>query len=540
MIFEKRPRPVVTILLQKQPPPTASLLSASAGAWKTEQIGFEVGGRVEFVVEQNTKIEGRIYDVDDNLLFPGDPIARLESERFRLAVAKAKADVETAEQNVLSAQTELEGSIPAQIAAAVAKRKAAEADYSRSKKLVARNAGSRSELDQNKANYDSAVAEVQRLQAMYKAQESQISSLKSVLEQAKQGLRDAQRNLEDCTLYSSFTGQVAETSVVPGSIVQAGAPVVTLQMMDPIKVELEVSAEVSRRLSPTDLYPVYVTMPTGEVEMHQGYLDQIDSIADPLTRTYTVTLLVINRTFSTIEDVDVATTPNIWRLDLPFLPGASEGKLFVEEKAILRDDQGAYLWQITNATTNGRSPNDHALEVRKIRITTKDFKAPYFGSFVFQEVVVEDEAFDPRLNLVIGELSVSEGVAQDWNGTTVFLDAGNRWMLRPGDLVKVDLSSGNKDSGYYVPLNAIARTSGQTAIFVLQESGDGAIARRIPVELFQQDQENVTSSVCRIEAIGEVSLEGKRLIVEGTHYLVDGEPVNAVSSSQEPNSEDRS
>ncbi|QDT03997.1 Inner membrane protein YibH [Rubripirellula lacrimiformis] len=533
VVVEKRPRPVVAELLRKQPPPNAALITASAGAWKTEQIGFEVGGRVEFVVEQNASIQGRIYDADDQLIFAGDPIARLESERFRLAVARAKADVETAEQNVLAARTDLEQTIPAQIASAVAKRTAAESEYSRSKQLVARNAGSQSDLDQSKANFDSAFAEVQRLEATLEAQKAQIGSLESVLEQAKQGQRDAERNLEDCTLYSSFTGQIADVSVVPGSIVQAGAPVVSLQTMDPIKVELEVSADVSRRLNRTDVYPVYVTMPDGQIDVHQGYLYQVDPVGDPLTRTYTVILLVINKQLSSNEQTGIATTPNIWRLDLPFLPGAGEGRLFVDEKAILRDDQGAYLWQITNSTSQGRSPRDHVYEVRKIRITPLDFKSPYFAGLVFQEVIVNDEAFDPHMNLVIGELTVTEGTPEEWNGTRVLVDSGNRWMLRPGDLVKVDLSNTDKTEGYYVPLDAIARRNDEAAIFVLQGSGNNSKAVRIPVRLVSSDLGEVTSSLCRIEAMGNESLEGMLCITKGTHYLVDGEPVNAVASASD-------
>ena len=115
---QRRPRPVIVSVLKKQEPPHASLVSASVGSWKTEQIGFEVGGRVDFVVEPNTEIEGRIQDKDGAQILEGTPIGRLESERYSLQVAKAKADVTRADQNLLAARTELNDYIPAQIAAA--------------------------------------------------------------------------------------------------------------------------------------------------------------------------------------------------------------------------------------------------------------------------------------------------------------------------------------------------------------------------------------------------------------------------------------
>ena len=249
----RRPRPVTTVKLAESPPPSQSLVTASVGSWKTEPIGFEVGGRIEFVVEENPPIEGRVFAAQGQELIEGTPVARVESERFELQVARASAEVSRASQNLLVAETELNESIPAQIAAAVASRTLAQQDFDRSQKLNARNAGSEGELDRSRADLDSAIANVKQLEATEKAKRAEIKSRESAVEQAKQNLRDAERDLEDCTLYASFRGQVAEVDVVPGSVVSAGEPVVTLQMMNPIKVELEVSAEASRRLRRTEV-----------------------------------------------------------------------------------------------------------------------------------------------------------------------------------------------------------------------------------------------------------------------------------------------
>ena len=531
IVEDKRPRPVAVTALRKTPAPDAALIAASAGSWKTEDIGFEVSGRIEFVVEQNTSIEGRIDDGAGKIIVEGTPIARLEAERFRLQVDRAQADVRRAEQSLSAAETELEQTIPAQIAAAMATRKLAETDFGRSEQLLSQNAVARADYDREKASLDSAVARVKELEAVEQSKKAELESLKNAVLQAKQNLRDAQRNLEDCTLYSSFRGQVAHVSVVPGSVVSAGQSIVRLQMMDPIKIEMEVSAQQSRRLRRSELYPVYITTPDGGTEIQQGIIHQIDAIADPLTRTYTVTLLTLNKKLSESIEPSVATTPNIWRLDLPFLPGASEGRLFVEEKAILHDEDGAYLWQITNATTQSGARTDPFCEVRKIRITPGQFKAPYVDSWVFQEVSVDDEAFDPHLNLVIGELIVPEGTPEKWNGDRVYLDSGSRWLLRPGDLVKVDLSAKEESEGYYIPLSAVNRRQEQTAIFVLEEADGHSVARRIPIQIVMTDQKNASSSYCLIEAADkEVSLEGLLCITKGTHYVTDGEKVNPIVS----------
>ena len=527
IILERRARPVIVSELKKQPPPHASMVSASVGSWKTEQIGFEVNGRIEFVVEPNTEIEGRIFDKEGNLITEGTPIGQLESERYSLQVEKAKADVVRAEQNLLAAQTELNENIPAQIAAATATRDLAKTEYERSQRLLAQNAGSQGDVDRDKANFESAEAQLKQLDAAVKAQAAQIESLKNAKLQAEQNLRDAERNLEDCTLYSSFRGQIADISVVPGSVVNAGQAVATLQMMDPIKVELEVSADVSRRLQERERLPVVVTMPDGSQQTRDGYLYLVDPVADSLTRTFTVTLLVMNEKLTNSEfNTQIATTRDVWRLDFKFLPGAEENKLFVEEKALLKDDEGFFLWMITNMTIQThRFPNDQQLMVRKIRVTPGSLKIPYLGNWVFQHVVIDDEEFDPNVNMVVGELRVLEGDPADWSGDTVVRISDGQWMLRPGDLVRVDLAGRNETEGYFVPMNAITRKQGQTYIFTVEESDGTTVARRVPISIASEAQLAVTSSLRRIEPVEPGSLDRVSFVLEGAHYLIDGEPV---------------
>ncbi|MEO1528176.1 MAG: HlyD family efflux transporter periplasmic adaptor subunit [Planctomycetota bacterium] len=530
--IKRRPRPVAVKRLIRQMPPNAALVTASAGSWKTEDLGFEVTGRVVFVAEQNTEIEGRIRDATGKLLVDGTPIARIESERYELAVANAEASVARAEQDLIVGQTELDETIPAQISAATASVELAKVEYDRSKRLRSQNAGSQSALDSAKANYENAVAEVKQLLAAEKAQKSQIESLKSGVAQAYQSLRDAKRDLEDCTLYSSFRGKIASTAVVPGSLVSAGTPVVTLQMMDPIKIELEVSGERSRELQRSETLPVHVTMPDGSIKIYEGFLHQIDPSADPLTRTFTVTILVLNQLLTNVSASESASTQDIWRLDLPFIPGAQEGDLFVEENALLNDAEGSYLWQITNATIQSRAPRDNILTVRRLRVFPTELKVPYLGDLVFRQVRIADEAFDPKQNLVIGKLNI-EGVEPNrWNGNEVFLDSPSRWLLRPGDLVEVDLSGGQGAPGYYVPMDAIARRRGESFLFTVDSSADRPVVKRVPVTTDDGSSDSTTSSLRRVEPIGDVTLESVEYVTKGTHFLSDGEPVNPIADSE--------
>ncbi|TWT60527.1 efflux RND transporter periplasmic adaptor subunit [Rubinisphaera italica] len=531
---EKRPRPVVVQLLTKQPPPSSSSISASVASWKTEEIGFEVGGRVQYVLEPNTEVEGRVIDESGKLLIEGTPIGQIESERYQLAVALEKSDVVKAEQNLAVAEITLKESLPAQIAAAKATLSKIRTEYDRNLQLLAQNAVSQGEVDEVEANLKNAQAELLVLESNKKSQKAEIESLKNAILQSKQNLRDAERNLEDCKLFSSFKGQIADVSVVPGSVVSAGQPAITVQMMDPIKVEFEVSAEESRRLERIEILPVMVNMPDGTVQQREGYLYRIDPVADPLTRTYTVTLLVMNEKVNGLEnEQDLATTSHIWRLDFKFLPGANENTLFAEEGAILQDDEGYYLWQVTNVTVGERPPLNGLLDVRKVRITPQSLKVPFLGNWVFQHVIVNDEEFAPKKNFIIGEIEVKQGTPETWNGDQVLLDSGGKWILRPGDLAKVNLSGAETIEGLYVPMDAIVRTDNNSYLFIVEEEGQQLIAKRIPIRIAESSGKKTTTSLLRIEPVDDVALEGRRYIVKGAHYMIDGEPVAPVSDSEE-------
>ena len=93
---EKPPRPV-SVLVMKQTNPRRSIqLTGSVSSWKTELIGFQVGGRVESVLEPGTDIAGRTVDENGDVITQGTVLAELETDRYELALASAKAKKETA------------------------------------------------------------------------------------------------------------------------------------------------------------------------------------------------------------------------------------------------------------------------------------------------------------------------------------------------------------------------------------------------------------------------------------------------------------
>ena len=528
----KKPRPIEVMTLSLAPPPTSALVSASVASWKTEEIGFEVAGRVKWVIEPGEEVEGRLVDelIEDEekrVLLKGTPIAKLESEKYQLQVEIAQAEVSRAEQNVKALKIELNQSLPAQERAAIAERSLAETELARSEALVAENAGAKADVDRDQARYENAVSQIQQVKAKKEAKGAELQAAKLQVAQAKQNLRDARRSLGDCVLYSSFRGQIASVDVVSGSVVTAGQPVATIQMMDPIKVELEVSAEDSRRLRKRQRLPLQITNAEGNIEPKDGYLYLIDPTADPQTRTYTLTLLMLNErnvVEGEAQEVGLPFTDQTWRLDFSFLPGADDGKLYVPEEAIRQDADGKFLWR-TNMKVSENLPEDNIVSVSKLRIDLTDSKVPFLGNWDFQEIVLKDDSFDPKVNTVIGKLWVSDGEPDNWDGEQVLVSRDAQWKVRPGDLVRVDLSDGNATPGIFVPMDAIAREAGKSFVFIVE--GEGTETKVSRLEVAASELDGSLSSLLRIEPIDgdSSSLSGKQIATQGVHYLRDGESV---------------
>ena len=121
--------------------------------------------------------------------------------------------------------------------------------------------------------------------------------------------------MPDCKLKSPFTGQIARVHVIPGGYVIPGQPVVTVQMMDPMKIQVAVSPDTDKQVKFNDRVRVY--LPDSE-EFLEGYVYLKDTYADPATRTYLITLLVRNqKTISGIPEElrgkSVATAEKLWQ-----------------------------------------------------------------------------------------------------------------------------------------------------------------------------------------------------------------------------------
>jgi len=251
---------------------------------RSVELGFEVAGKI---------IELPITGGQE--VMEGDLLARLDPLDYRAARDSAEA-----------------------------RRRAMNAAYNRAKRIFDQNAGSQAEVD-------GALRDIQV---------------------AEEELKSAQKALDDTYLKAPFSGQIAEVPVDNFQNVQAKEKILLLQ--DLSSLEIDVAApERDVALSSPDLSieeRTQIFRPEIEVSMVPGRrfpakYKKIDTVADPITRTYKATF-----SFATPKDVTILpgmTAKVILHVPSEEMTNAGVSGFMIPAAATAVDEQSnVYVWRV--------------------------------------------------------------------------------------------------------------------------------------------------------------------------------------------------
>jgi len=510
------PRPVTAIRLETVNPEQRLRLPGSVQAWQEQSFGFEVSGRVAWAIDEGEDVLGRILDKDGNIVQQGTVVARIDDTRHKLSVQIAEAQLLNAQAQAAATKVELEQILPHKLDAAKADLKNAQSDYDRVVKLFEGGTLSQAEKDQSEAQYKSAKAVVAQAEATFSATRAQLQALEASVLQAEESLESSNKDLADCTLYAPFDGRVATVDIAPGAYVSPGREAMKIVVMDPMKVEVPVSAATDRQIVIGDTVTIY---PADLDAPRMGWVQLKDTIADAATRTFNIAILVRN------QRIDIDTPADAPSDDLPRISDVgvivsempeAPGPLMVDATAIQQDETGHFLWIIDNlnfrerGAEGARSP---IFTVRKVPIQPGD-RRRYLLTYEFRELA--DAGGLPELTPVLN--NPPEGLKD--GGQVIMIR--RRWMFRPGDLVPVVLELPPAGQGLYVPMECILIQGDKRYVYMAgrQEIGESA-AKRTEVRITGRFGE-----LCRIE--GDGIKEGGLVIMTGTHYLVDQELISVI------------
>src|SRR4051794_9122163 len=242
----------------------------------------------------------------------GDLLLVIDEESYKIALESAKARLDEAEANLTKAEkSKGRETRAAQLALDQAQLSLARIEERRNRALVARNAGSREDLDKTEADRKKFEAQVDADRASLEQAEADygvgVLSAKAQVEAARAAVRDAELNLGYCRMYAPINGRIGEAKVKVGNLVGPDAGggggnysgLVTIHQLDPMGVEIRASSrflEKATKLIGEGL-AVRLTRPGLEGEREHPYEGQcyfIDNAIDETSSTFLIKARVPN------------------------------------------------------------------------------------------------------------------------------------------------------------------------------------------------------------------------------------------------------
>lgn len=196
------------------------------------ELAFTAGGRVEAVLVR-----------EGERVAKGQVLARLDTERIRLALVQAEA--QTAAQRATAAKLRA-GSRPEEVRQAEAQRDAAKAAvtdaeqvYKRQLDLVARNFVSRQQADSAKNSLDAARERLKAAEEAYRLarlgpRKEDVQSAEAGLAAQEAGAAVLRHDIAEGELRAPAAGVIENRILEPGDMASAAKPVFTLALTEPV------------------------------------------------------------------------------------------------------------------------------------------------------------------------------------------------------------------------------------------------------------------------------------------------------------------
>lgn len=483
-------RPVTVLELEERDFARETRLTGSVSLYREEQVGFEVASRLLWVLDEGKEVEGPTLDENGRLIKPGERIAQLDDSRYRLQVNALRARLDAARYAMKDARSAL---------------KLARQTRDRQKRIFDEDAGS--------------LQAVENAESRYERMAARLAEREAVIREIVETLHRAEEDLEDCNLLAPFSGRITRIHVSQGAVIEAGRPVVTLSLMDPIQVQVAVSADQDRRIQTGNraiLYPKDPIDPDGEPTEVNAIVYEKGAVAERDTRTFRITLIARNERRRvhqiTPETQDLPVVSDYLPIVRRFKGEA--GNLFVPVDSIYRDAGQSYVLRLPGVSFH---PGARRSAVGK---HVPDKVPVTLGHEYFTVIKWNFRSLEAGADLREGDFLVLEPKQEHLAGLAI---GRAQWLLRPGELVPVRFLLDAAPKGLYVPMNAITMIDDKHVVFLAED--DQARMTEVTVH-------DLYHELRRIE--GEGVAPGARVIVSGVHYVSDGQPVTIVGREQLP------
>lgn len=231
-------------------------------------------------VKLSFKLPGVVSDVmvkEGDYVTAGQVIATMDQSDYRIKSRAANAEYQ-------SARLQVDSEIPARINQAKAQYELTKTLYDRVKNLYGKNAVTQSQLDE-------ITAKLTVDENTYKLALEAKDIAETKLKMAEASMDYADSNVRDTIIYSPVNGVVLKKLAEAGEAIAAGYPTVVIGQVDRVWIETGVPDGDISSLRTGQKAEVYVY---GMDKTYEGIVDEITSLADTKTRTFSVKILVDN------------------------------------------------------------------------------------------------------------------------------------------------------------------------------------------------------------------------------------------------------
>lgn len=360
---------------------SAEEFTGTVERFKTGNLGFENQGRIIDIKRIGLSVASIVYDEKNNLVSSGDVIANQDTSLCDAAVAVSEAELK-------QATVELREKL---------------LDYERCKQLKEKNALSQKQMDTSEKEYDMAVAAQKRAEA---------------------SLRTAKYNLDACFLRAPFDGEIEAQLASEGTWVDQGIPVVTLTVFSFMKIVLDVPEDFTRKVSL--IKKINVISPLDGKLIQPAWFDDSSSESKKLT------ILVENKKIPVYQLADnEKNLPVVSNVSFVISKNGDDSRktIWIPENSILEDAKGSFIWLAKGQNMNEKiNVIDRQFTAEKHYLKSLD-KFKNLGINTFR--CVENPGTIKLYDIII------MNPPNDLKDGSKVVYQPSRWLLRPGDQVKV-------------------------------------------------------------------------------------------------------
>jgi len=272
-----QPRQVKTVKVVEMPVGQTVTVNGTLAAYDQTTVSVKVPGRLQTI------------SIDfGSVIRKGQAIAQLEQGDYRLRVQQAEASLAQARARLGLSPDGADDRVAAEQTGTVRQAKAvldeAKAKKDRATRLVQQGIIPRAEFDTADAEYKVALSR-------YQDGLEEIRNRQGLLAQRRSELALARQQLADTTVYSPMAGVVQEKKSSVGEYLAAGAPVVDVVRIDPLRLRVEVPERESHSIR--NGQSVRVTI-EGDPESYLGYIKRLSPTISQQNRVLAVEADVAN------------------------------------------------------------------------------------------------------------------------------------------------------------------------------------------------------------------------------------------------------